>query len=194
MRAVVCIKQVPDTQEIQVDFDAGVIKREGVPLIMNPFDEYAVEEAVRLKEKHGGTVTAVTVGPPSACTTSAGWCRLSRRAASLLRRGVDSLPRRGTLCAFRTAPGTTGAHGPHWTPALLRAPPYAWRHRIGVAARERLLRRESISPGGRSRTAHAEHRDSEPGVPQGLGIEAVSAIIYEPAGHGPEVVCTELPV
>jgi len=66
MHAVVCIKQVPDTQEIQVDFDAGVIKREGVPLIMNPFDEYAVEEAVRLKEKHGGTVTAVTVGPPSA--------------------------------------------------------------------------------------------------------------------------------
>ena len=66
MHAVVCIKQVPDTQEIQIDFDAGVIKREGVPLIMNPFDEYAVEEAVRLKEKHGGTVTAVTVGPPAA--------------------------------------------------------------------------------------------------------------------------------
>ena len=66
MHAVVCIKQVPDTQEIQIDFDAGVIKREGVPLIMNPFDEYAVEEAVRLKEKHGGTVTAVTVGPPTA--------------------------------------------------------------------------------------------------------------------------------
>lgn len=66
MHAVVCLKQVPDTQEIQVDFDAGVIKREGVPLIVNPFDEYAIEEAVRLKEAHGGTVTAVTVGPPSA--------------------------------------------------------------------------------------------------------------------------------
>lgn len=66
MHAVVCIKQVPDTQEIQVDFNAGVIKREGVTLIMNPFDEFAVEEAVRLKEKHGGTVTAVTVGPAAA--------------------------------------------------------------------------------------------------------------------------------
>jgi len=66
MHAVVCIKQVPDTQEIQVDFDAGVIKREGVPLIINPFDEFAVEEAVRLKEKYGGTVTVVTAGPPSA--------------------------------------------------------------------------------------------------------------------------------
>ncbi|MGD8719740.1 MAG: electron transfer flavoprotein subunit beta/FixA family protein [Candidatus Zixiibacteriota bacterium] len=66
MHAVVCIKQVPDTQEIQIDFDAGVIKREGVPLVVNPFDEFAIEEAVRLKEKLGGTVTAITLGPPAA--------------------------------------------------------------------------------------------------------------------------------
>ncbi len=66
MHAVVCIKQVPDTQELQVDFDAGAIKREGVPLIVNPFDEFAIEEAVRLKEAHGGTVTALTIGPLSA--------------------------------------------------------------------------------------------------------------------------------
>lgn len=66
MHAVVCIKQVPDTQELQVDFGAGAIKRDGVPLIVNPFDEFAIEEAVRLKEKHGGNVTAVTLGPPSA--------------------------------------------------------------------------------------------------------------------------------
>jgi electron transfer flavoprotein beta subunit len=66
MHALVCIKQVPDTQELQVDFDAGVIKREGVPLIINPFDEFAIEEAVCLKEKHGGSVTALTMGPSSA--------------------------------------------------------------------------------------------------------------------------------
>ncbi len=66
MQAVVFLKQVPDTQELQVDFSAGVIKRDGVPLIVNPFDEFAIEESVRLKEKHGGTVTAVTLGPPSA--------------------------------------------------------------------------------------------------------------------------------
>ncbi len=66
MHAIVCLKQVPDTQEVKIDFDAGVILREGVPLIVNPFDEYAVEEAVRLKEKHGGTVTALTVGAPAA--------------------------------------------------------------------------------------------------------------------------------
>jgi electron transfer flavoprotein beta subunit len=66
MHAVVCITQVPDTQELQVDFNAGAIKRNGVPLVVNPFDEFAIEEAVRLKEKHGGNVTAVTLGPPSA--------------------------------------------------------------------------------------------------------------------------------
>jgi electron transfer flavoprotein beta subunit len=66
MHAIVCIKQVPDTQELQVDFGAGVIKREGVPLIVNPFDEFAIEEALRLKEKHDGKVTAVTMGPASA--------------------------------------------------------------------------------------------------------------------------------
>ncbi len=66
MHAVVCIQQVPDTQELQVDFNAGAIKRGGVPLVVNPFDEFAIEEAVRLKEKHGGNVTAVTLGPPSA--------------------------------------------------------------------------------------------------------------------------------
>lgn len=66
MKAVVCIKQVPDTQELRVDFQTGEIKREGVPLIINPFDEYAIEEAVRLKEEHGGEVVVVTVGPPQA--------------------------------------------------------------------------------------------------------------------------------
>jgi electron transfer flavoprotein beta subunit len=66
MHAIVCIKQVPDTQEIQIDFDAGVIKRDGVPFIVNPFDEFAIEEAVRLKEKAGGTVTAITLGPAAA--------------------------------------------------------------------------------------------------------------------------------
>lgn len=66
VHAIVCIKQVPDTQEIQVDFAAGVIKRDGAVLIVNPFDEYAIEEAVSHKEKNGGTVTAVTMGPAAA--------------------------------------------------------------------------------------------------------------------------------
>ncbi|MEW6034269.1 MAG: electron transfer flavoprotein subunit beta/FixA family protein [Chloroflexota bacterium] len=69
MDIVVCIKQVPDTAEmkrVRTDPSTGTIIREGVPSIVNPFDEFAVEESVRLKEKHGGTVTAITMGPPQA--------------------------------------------------------------------------------------------------------------------------------
>jgi len=66
LRIAVCIKQVPDTQEVKIDFDAGVIVKTGVPLIVNPFDEYAIEEAVRIKEQGDAHVTALTVGPPAA--------------------------------------------------------------------------------------------------------------------------------
>ncbi|HOX06198.1 MAG TPA: electron transfer flavoprotein subunit beta/FixA family protein [Planctomycetota bacterium] len=66
MRIVVCIKQVPDTTEVRMDPVKGTLIREGVVSIVNPFDSYAVEEGVRLKEKHGGTCTVVTMGPPQA--------------------------------------------------------------------------------------------------------------------------------
>ncbi len=66
MRIVVCIKQVPDTTNIKVDPETGTLKRETAGTVMNPFDMYAVEEGLRIKEKVGGTVTVVTMGPPMA--------------------------------------------------------------------------------------------------------------------------------
>jgi electron transfer flavoprotein beta subunit len=66
---IVCIKQVPDISEIakvKTDPETGTIIREGIPSVVNPFDEYAVEEAIRIKEKLGGKVTVVTMGPPQA--------------------------------------------------------------------------------------------------------------------------------
>lgn len=69
MRIVVCIKQVPDIGEMEkmdTDPETGNIIREGLPAILNPFDEYALEEAVSLKEKQGGEVIAVSMGPPQA--------------------------------------------------------------------------------------------------------------------------------
>ena len=66
MRIVVCIKQVPETTEARMDPEKGTLVREGVQSMVNPFDSYAVEEAVRLREKHGGSVTVVTMGPPQA--------------------------------------------------------------------------------------------------------------------------------
>ncbi|MGQ9532055.1 MAG: electron transfer flavoprotein subunit beta/FixA family protein [Desulfotomaculales bacterium] len=62
MKIVVLLKQTFDT-EAKITLDAGGrINRQGVNLIINPYDEYAVEEALRLKEKHGGEVTVVSVG------------------------------------------------------------------------------------------------------------------------------------
>ncbi len=66
MHFVVCIKQVPATTSVQIDPRTGTLKREGVESIINPFDEYAIEEGIRLKERVGGKVTVITMGPPQA--------------------------------------------------------------------------------------------------------------------------------
>jgi electron transfer flavoprotein beta subunit len=66
MNIIVCIKQVPETTEVKVNPETNTLIREGVKSIINPFDMYAIEEAVRLKEKFGGKVTAITMGPPQA--------------------------------------------------------------------------------------------------------------------------------
>ena len=69
MHYIVCVKQVPNTTDIKIDPKTNTLVREGVESILNPFDAYAVEEAVRLKEKYGGTVTAISMGPNQCETT-----------------------------------------------------------------------------------------------------------------------------
>lgn len=66
MNIVVCIKQVPDTTNVKIDPETNTLIREGVESIVNPFDMYAIEEAIRTKGKLGGKVTAVSMGPPQA--------------------------------------------------------------------------------------------------------------------------------
>jgi electron transfer flavoprotein beta subunit len=66
LHAIVCIKQVPDTTEVKMDPEKGTLIREGVPAIINPFDTYAIEEGIRLKEAHDGKATVITMGPPQA--------------------------------------------------------------------------------------------------------------------------------
>src|SRR6056297_2745730 len=66
MKIVVCVKQVPDTNEVKIDEKKGTLIREGVPSIINPEDKIAIEEAVRLKEEFGGEVTVISMGPPQA--------------------------------------------------------------------------------------------------------------------------------
>jgi electron transfer flavoprotein beta subunit len=66
MNIIVCIKQVPETTEVKINPETNTLIREGVPAIVNPFDENAIEAALKLREKSGGKVTVITMGPPQA--------------------------------------------------------------------------------------------------------------------------------
>lgn len=66
MNIIVCVKQVPDAKDVRLDPKTNTLAREGVQSIMNPYDQHALEEAVRIKESLGGQVTVVTMGPPQA--------------------------------------------------------------------------------------------------------------------------------
>jgi electron transfer flavoprotein beta subunit len=68
MHIVVCVKQVPDSAQIRVHPVTNTIMRQGVPTIINPYDLFSLEEALRLRDLHGGEVTVVTMGPPMAET------------------------------------------------------------------------------------------------------------------------------
>ncbi len=66
---VVCIKQIPDfskVREVPINPKTGAIMRTGIPSVLNPFDKPAIEEALRLRDTHGGLVTVITMGPPQA--------------------------------------------------------------------------------------------------------------------------------
>ena len=67
MQIIVCLKQVPDTTEVRINPETNTLMREGVASVINPFDMYAIEEALRIKESLGeGEVTVLSMGPPQA--------------------------------------------------------------------------------------------------------------------------------
>jgi len=66
LNIIVCIKQVPDTAEIKIDPGTNTLMREGVPSIINPFDLHALEAGLEMRDKLGGKVTVITMGPPQA--------------------------------------------------------------------------------------------------------------------------------
>jgi electron transfer flavoprotein beta subunit len=69
MLIVVCIKQVPDTTQVQIDPVTNTLVREGIPFIANPYDTHALEEALRMKDQFGMRVVAISMGPPNAEAT-----------------------------------------------------------------------------------------------------------------------------
>ena len=130
LNIIVCIKQVPATTEVQIDPKTGTLIREGIEAIVNPFDTYAIEEGVRLKEKYGGKVTAISMGPPQAEEALREAIALGCDDAVLLTdkafAGADTLATAYTLslgirklgsydliiCGMKTTDGDTGQVGP----------------------------------------------------------------------------------
>lgn len=66
MNIIVCLKQVPGTTEVKIDPETNTLMRQGIKNITNPYDTYALEEGIRLRERYGGRVTAISMGPPQA--------------------------------------------------------------------------------------------------------------------------------
>jgi len=92
LHIVVCVKMVPDTTQVKVDPNTNTLIREGIPFITNPFDDHAVEEALAIKDRYGGCVTVISMGPMPAET-------VIRRAIA---RGADA----GVLVSDRAFGGS----------------------------------------------------------------------------------------
>lgn len=129
MEIIVCVKQVPATMEINIDHEKGTLIREGVDSTINPFDLYALEEGLRLKERYGCRVTVISMGPPQAETALRDAIALGFERAILLSdqafAGSDTLATAYTLacgirkigafdlviCGLKTTDGDTGQVG-----------------------------------------------------------------------------------
>lgn len=130
MNIVVCIKQVPGTTEVKIDPQTNTLVRVGIKNIVNPFDTYALEEGARIKERYGGKVTAISMGPRQAeevlreaiALGADEAILLSDRAFSgadtlatsyTLARAIDKLkPPDLIICGRQTIDGDTGQVGP----------------------------------------------------------------------------------
>ena len=130
MNVIVCLKQVPDTTEVKIDSQTNTLIRQGIKNVINPFDTYALEEGVRIKERGEGKVTVITMGPPQAEGALREAISLGADEAILLSdrifAGADTLATAYTLaeavkklrqydiiiCGRQTIDGDTGQVGP----------------------------------------------------------------------------------
>jgi electron transfer flavoprotein beta subunit len=160
LHIVVCIKQVPDTQEVRLDPVTHTLKREGIAAIINPFDLYALEEGLRVRETQGGKVTVITMGPPQAEAAlrealgygADGAVLLSDRAfagadtwatALTLAKAIEKLGQTDLIfCGKQAIDGDTAQVGPMLA-TILNIPYVAWARKLtfndGSLTVERLL-------------------------------------------------------
>ncbi len=155
LNIIVCIKQVPETQDVRLDPVTHTLKREGVKAIINPFDLYALEEGLRAKDAHGGTVTVLTMGPPQAEEALREALGYGADAAVLLSdkkfAGADTWATALTLakaveklggadlifCGKQAIDGDTAQVGPEMA-EILGIPHAAWARKLTFAGEGRL--------------------------------------------------------
>jgi electron transfer flavoprotein beta subunit len=158
MNIIVCIKQVPDTNEIRIDPQTGNLIRDGVPSIVNPCDKHAVEEAVTIKEKQGGKVTVLTMGPPQAEEALRECLAMGADEAVLLSdkafSGADTIATSYTLscaikklgnfnlilCGRESLDGNTAQVGPQIA-ELLELPQVTCVQYVGISGQSLILKR-----------------------------------------------------
>lgn len=164
MRIAVCIKQVPASQETKMDPKKGILIRNGLQMTINPYDLYAIEIALRFREKIGGSIAAFTMGPPSAdqvlreafaMGVNMGYLLTDRAFA-----GADTLATSYTLsqaiasagrfdiifCGRQTTDGDTAQVGPAIA-SYLRIPFLSWVQEIISASADSIIVIQSVTGG-----------------------------------------------
>jgi electron transfer flavoprotein beta subunit len=167
MNIIVCLKQVPGTTQVKIDPQTNTLVRSGITSILNPFDYYALEEGVRLKERYGGKVTVLSMGPPDAATMLKEAISLGADEPVLLSdrefAGSDTLATSYTLsqavrkigpydlviCGRQTLDGDTGQVGPELA-QMLEAPFTAYVSKIEEIANGKMRVQRMVDEGHES--------------------------------------------
>jgi electron transfer flavoprotein beta subunit len=162
MRIIVGIKQVPGTTKVEIDPETGVLKRDGVESKMNPYDLYALETALRIKEQLGGTVAVVSMGPPQAAAVIREAYLMGADDGVLLSdrkfAGSDVLATAYTIaqgiramgefdliiCGKQTTDGDTAQVGPA-VAEFLNIPHVAWVSAITAITTERIVVEQDLA-------------------------------------------------
>jgi electron transfer flavoprotein beta subunit len=164
VNVVVCLKQVPGTTDVRIDPQTNNLIRQGIKNVINPFDTYALEEGVRLKERFGGKVVVLSMGPPQAQemlreAISLGadeaillsdkafggadtWATAYTLAAAIHKLGQYDL----VICGRQTLDGDTGQVGPELA-EMLHVPLITYVSRVEEMADKQMTVRRMIDEG-----------------------------------------------
>jgi electron transfer flavoprotein beta subunit len=164
LKIIVCVKQVPETTEVDFDEETGRLIREGVAAVINPFDENAIEEGLRIKEHYGGSVKVITMGPPWAAdalrdaiamgadegilVTDKAFAGADTWATSLtLAKTIENI---GTydliICGLKTTDGDTGQTGPELAEQM-NIPHICYVNEISEILGDKIILKRSMDDG-----------------------------------------------